>query len=98
MCCSAAASPLGSEDFYLTNSREDTALARTAKQIAFPPALQAERLSMLLQPLATPNPPSHLTSMVLLEVLAAVAVGGLPGPDQLHDTVDASPSQQTCQK
>lgn len=71
----AAASPLGSEDFYLTNSREDTALARTAKLLAFPPALQAERLSALLHPLARSNTPSYLTSMALLEVVAAIAVG-----------------------
>eukprot|EP00878_Enallax_costatus_P026801 GHUV01028800.1.p1 GENE.GHUV01028800.1~~GHUV01028800.1.p1 ORF type:complete len:258 (+),score=73.22 GHUV01028800.1:512-1285(+) len=68
------ASPLGSEDFYLTNSREDTSLARNAKLLAFPPALQAERLSVLLQPLARPSLPSHLTSMALLEVVAAIAV------------------------
>lgn len=71
----AAASPLGSEELYLTNTREDNSLARTAKLLAFPPSLTAERLGVLLQPLAAGRPVSPLTSMALLEVVAAVAVG-----------------------
>ncbi|WIA30400.1 hypothetical protein OEZ86_000485 [Tetradesmus obliquus] len=68
-----AAAPLGSEDIFLTNSREDNATARTAKQLALPPSLAAERLAVLLQPLAGENV-SALTSMALLEVVAAIAV------------------------
>jgi hypothetical protein len=75
-----AAAPLargGEADAHLTNSREDNALARAAKLLAFPPSLTAERLGVLLQPLAATGraPVSHLTSMALLEVVAAVAVG-----------------------
>jgi hypothetical protein len=72
--CSAAAAPLGSEDIFLTNSREDNATARTAQLLALPPSLAAERLAVLLQPLAGENV-SPLTSMALLEVVAAIAVG-----------------------
>jgi hypothetical protein len=72
--CSAAAAPLGSEDIFLTNSREDNATARTAKLLALPPSLAVERLAVLLQPLAGENV-SPLTSMALLEVVAAIAVG-----------------------
>jgi DnaJ family protein C protein 13 len=70
-----AAAPLGSEDFFLTNSREDNYLAKTAKLLAFPAGLVAERLAVLLQPLARQPAPSPLVSMELLEVVAAVAVG-----------------------
>jgi hypothetical protein len=72
--CFAAAAPLGSEDIFLTNSREDNVTARTAKLLALPPNLAAERLHVLLQPLAGENV-SPLTSMALLEVVAAIAVG-----------------------
>jgi hypothetical protein len=98
------ASPLGSEERYLTNSREDNSLAKTAKLLAFPPALAAQRMAVLLQPLAAAGGGapaaarsaaaaaaqqaaqqralygtlSALTSMALLEVVAAVAVGALP--------------------
>jgi hypothetical protein len=71
----AAASPLGSEEVYLTNTREDNTLAKTAKMLAFPPSSQADRLAVLLRPLAAEPPVSHLTSMALLEAVAAVAVG-----------------------
>lgn len=77
-CCLlpvTAASPLGSEEVYLTNTREDNSLAKTAKMLAFPPSSMAERLAVLLQPLAAQPPVSHLTSMALLEVVAALAVG-----------------------
>jgi hypothetical protein len=60
---------------YLTNTREDNSLAKTAKMLAFPPSSMAERLGVLLQPLAAQPPVSHLTSMALLEVVAALAVG-----------------------
>lgn len=73
--CLAAASPLGSEEVYLTNTREDNQLAKTAKMLAFPPISQADRLAVLLKPLAAQPPVSHLTSMALLEAVAAVAVG-----------------------
>lgn len=76
MCADhAAASPLGSEEVYLTNTREDNTLAKTAKMLAFPPSSQADRLAVLLKPLAAQPPVSHLTSMALLEAVAAVAVG-----------------------
>lgn len=67
---------MGSEDIFLINSREDNATARTAKLLAVPPTLASERLSVLLQPLAAENV-SPLTSMALLEVVAAIAVGEL---------------------
>jgi hypothetical protein len=70
-----AASPLGSEEVYLTNTREDNSLAKTAKMLAFPPSSAADRLAVLLRPLAAQPPMSHLTSMALLEAVAAVAVG-----------------------
>jgi hypothetical protein len=76
MCADhAAASPLGSEEVYLTNTREDNTLAKTAKMLAFPPSSQADRLAVLLRPLAAQPPVSHLTSMALLEAVAAVSVG-----------------------
>lgn len=70
-----AASPLGSEEVYLTNTREDNTLAKTAKMLAFPPSSQADRLAVLMRSLAAQPPVSHLTSMALLEAVAAVAVG-----------------------
>ena len=60
---------------YLTNTREDNSLAKTAKLLAFPPSSQADRLAVLLRPLAAQPPVSHITSMALLEAVAAVAVG-----------------------
>lgn len=75
ICAATAASPLGSEEVYLTNTREDNSLAKTSKMLAFPPSSQADRLAVLLKPLAAQPPMSHLTSMALLEAVAAVAVG-----------------------
>ncbi|KAF8069423.1 GRV2 [Scenedesmus sp. PABB004] len=68
------AAPLGGEELYLTNSREDNALARAAKLLAFPPQLAAERLAVLLAPLARPGGAAPLTAMALLEVVTALAV------------------------
>lgn len=72
----AGAAPLAAGELAaLTNTREENAVARTAKLLAFPQTLAEERLTALLQPLARPGGTSPLTSMALLEVLSALAVG-----------------------
>jgi hypothetical protein len=74
----AAAAAATAADELAAAAAEDGATARSAKLLCFPPNLMSHRLGLLLGPLGVHPPVSPLTSMCLLEAVAALAVGEHP--------------------